>query len=221
MRPATVVVAAVLLSACASTGLPGLDSGRSQAAVDAQTTATLEALQKVPEHVVDRQEFQRSAGRLTKLLDKLPSGQAPRDSGVLVYLARLAQGDLGDARHLSTSDETHVLRLCGPSHIALSRPHLRADRNSREEMLRQSCFTWLVGDGPKSRALYLRAKTEGAGNEPVVVAATPLDAFFQRLHTLAGIDLAARAGDGPQGLNTPLGGRPTATGEWMGRVTPR
>lgn len=209
--------AGVLLAACAGNPVADVDRGDGLAMVDARTRAALNALRKSPAHVIDRQEFHRSADGLAKLLAKLPDNRAPRDSAVLVYLARLARGDIDGADYLSLADAEQVLRLCGPSHLALRRAALRVTGDRRDEMLRQSCFTWLVGDAAKSRALFLRARTEGVGQGPAL-GETPLDAFFLRLQASSGIDLAARENAGGQGAQPPVAGRSSASGDWVGRA---
>lgn len=159
-------------------------------ALDLQTAITLETARIPPRQVADRRHFQAEAETLDKLLSR-KGAQAPTDSAVLAYLGNLANGQSASASFLSESEEKTVLELCGPTHELLA--HIDSDtESSAEQLLRQSCFTWLVGDSEKSNALFYLAR---AGNNGLATGAdNGFEAFLRRYEARTGSSLLAHRG---------------------------
>jgi hypothetical protein len=65
-----------------------------------------------------------------------------------------------------------------------------SDPETPQSLMRQSCFKWLLGDAPKSRALFYYVQaTDRTGT--AVTGNTPFEEFMVRLRDAAGIDLMA------------------------------
>ncbi len=166
--------------------------------LDVQTAITLETARLPAGSVSDRRSFQREADQLERLI----AGQGrdtPTDSAVLAYLANLANGQSASASYLSQAEEEAVLKLCGPAHEVMAHAY-DEEESPAHRLLRQSCFTWLIGDSEKSFALYYRAVVS-TPSDPVAGEANGFETFLTRLEDETGIDLLAhrqRLGSTPE-----------------------
>lgn len=181
--------------------------------LDVQTAITLETARLPAGNVSDRRSFQREADQLERLI----SGQGrdtPTDSAVLAYLANLANGQSASASYLSQAEEEAVLKLCGPTHEVLAHAY-DVHESPAQRLLRQSCFTWLIGDSKKSFALYYQAAVSNPP-ETATAGANGFETFLTRLEAETGIDILAhrrRLGSSPQAELMKVGhGGPTGTG---------
>lgn len=184
--------------------------------LDYQTAITLEALRLPTRHVAERGLFYKEAATLDEMLSRLPHERVPKDVAVLSLLAGLAGGKAARSPYLSPEDEQEVLNLCGPSHLTLAR-EIGADEYDPARMLRQSCFTWLLGDAPKSRALFYHARAsavETTGTANVQIGAdTPFDEFIDRLYDRTGVNLLSYR-QRLQGLEGATEYQQPTPGEW-------
>lgn len=156
------------------------------ATVDFQTAITLESVRMPPRHVADRGVFYQEADRLDEILNQLPEQHIPRDSAVLSLLGNLASGNIDQDYFLNEYEHRQVVSMCGPSHVQSSITHL----SEEEDMLRQACFKWLLGDAPKSRALFYYLKSGNKGQR-LAIGDTAFETFMLRLKQTTGIDLMA------------------------------
>lgn len=159
-------------------------------ALDFQTAITLESIRLSPRHVADRGIFYQEAERLDRLLVDVPDTEVPRDSAVLAYLAHLTTGAREVRHHLTPWEEDRVLKLCGPAQIT---PGSTPDSGDPDEILRQACFKWLLGDAPKSRALYYYMQAPNIARAERVPESA-FEAFILRLREETGVDLLAHRG---------------------------
>lgn len=179
-------------------GLKGLLRGSDGAgAIDVQTAITMEIARMPALQVADRRRFQDEADLLDELIAEADR-PAPVDSAVLAYLANLSNGQSASASYLSESEERTVLALCGPAHEVM-RSLGTASQTKVERLLRQSCFTWLVGDLEKSNALFYLATARGG--IPLDGADNGFEAFLHRFEGATGTSLLAhrnrlQGGDG-------------------------
>lgn len=181
--------------------------------LDVQTAITLETARLPAAEVSDRRSFQHEADRLEQLIAR-EGRDSPTDSAVLAYLANLANGQSASASYLSQAEEEAVLKLCGPAHEVMA--HAYEERESpAQRLLRQSCFTWLIGDSEKSFALYYRASAADPSARGAA-GSNGFETFLTRLEAETGIDLLAhrqRLGASPQpGLMGAGGDTPGTTG---------
>jgi hypothetical protein len=158
-------------------------------AIDYQTAIALESVRISPRQVADRADFYREISRLEDALHEQPTTSVPRDSAVLVYLAEVARGRQdADVPGLSRTERDKVARLCGPTGLATL-----GDADS-DDLLRRSCFLWLLGDAPKANSLlyYVEHQAPAAGPPGTFDGdETPFDVFMARLRNETGIDLLA------------------------------
>jgi hypothetical protein len=171
-------------------------------AIDYQTAITLESLRLTPRFVADRQAFLRESDKLRDMVAKVPAQAVPRDSAALLYIASLARGENTALGTLSESERAKIRELCGPG--------TGAESNAAEEDLRKSCFLWVLGDAPKSYALYdgIAGTADAALGVPPARQGSarpvsPFDVFIMRLSVEAGVDLYSHrqrlaAGSPPQ-----------------------
>ncbi len=159
-------------------------------AVDYQTAITLESLRLTPRFVADRRAFLREADKLRGMVASVPAPAVPRDSAALLYIASLARGETTALGTLSHAERAKIRELCGPG--------TTADTDPVEAGLRKSCFLWVLGDAPKSNAIYdsvagesaaMRAQTPARTGDKYARAASPFDVFIMRLSREAGVDL--------------------------------
>lgn len=189
--------ASELREAFATTGQELVDRlkgllGRTDAesTVDIQTAITLEIARQAPTRIADRIRFHAEAERLDNLLGTRAAEEIPLDSAVIAYLADLANGRGIGQNHVSEATANEVLSLCGPSYALLGPDARVFDEAEEDRLLRQSCFSWLLGDAAKARGLLYQAKSysrspavRGAGN--------PFDLFLWRFKVRTGHDLMA------------------------------
>ncbi|MDZ7751172.1 MAG: hypothetical protein U5S82_05805 [Gammaproteobacteria bacterium] len=165
--------------------------------LDVQTAITLETARLPAGQVSDRRTFQQEADRLEQLIAR-GDRDTPTDSAVLAYLANLANGQSASASYLSQAEEEAVLKLCGPAHEVLAHAY-EEHESPAQRLLRQSCFTWLIGDSEKSFALYYRASSANPSGRGTA-GSNGFETFLTRLEAETGIDLLAhrqRLGAGP------------------------
>lgn len=156
--------------------------------LDLQTALTLETVRLSPAHVADRGVFYREAEKLDSMLSEIPAEEIPLDSAVLDLLAKLASGKPVRQHYLEDEDADDVIRLCGPARAM----QMKKDDHLFEkddDLLRQSCFKWLLGDAAKSRALFYYLRAGKQENDIELTSATPFEAFIHRLYQESGIDL--------------------------------